>query len=284
MFPLMSICPPDLATHSCILSREIPWTEEPGRLQSIGLQRVRHDWVINTFTFIPQPRIMVDGEMLNPSFSAMRACLSLSLECSLLLQLMLRTFSRPCLMTLLLICQLPDQWPMWLQPKPGHHSLPLLLCLLSPPQKDSSSISINLFSFLTIERASKQLLGVTSEKPSIFPFSARQKDPQIPLPFQDTQREAGVVCGQIEWSLQSGLGVNPAGCMPIGAGGSILGIAVPQDPVQFQAHRGAQVFIPSITVLAPGKKVHVYFRHFFVLLVWVLSHSVMSYSLWLFGL
>ena len=29
---------------SCILSWRNPWTEEPGRLQSIGLQRVGHDW------------------------------------------------------------------------------------------------------------------------------------------------------------------------------------------------------------------------------------------------
>ena len=34
-----------MATHSIILARKIPWTEEPGRLQSMGLQRVRHDWV-----------------------------------------------------------------------------------------------------------------------------------------------------------------------------------------------------------------------------------------------
>ena len=33
-----------VATHSSILTWRIPWTEEPGRLQSIGLQRVRHDW------------------------------------------------------------------------------------------------------------------------------------------------------------------------------------------------------------------------------------------------
>ena len=31
------------ATHSSILAWRIPWTEEPGRLWSIGLQRVRHD-------------------------------------------------------------------------------------------------------------------------------------------------------------------------------------------------------------------------------------------------
>ena len=32
-----------MATHSSIVAWRIPWTEEPGRLQSIGSQRVRHD-------------------------------------------------------------------------------------------------------------------------------------------------------------------------------------------------------------------------------------------------
>ena len=32
-----------MATHSSILACRIPWTEEPGGLQSMGLQRVRHD-------------------------------------------------------------------------------------------------------------------------------------------------------------------------------------------------------------------------------------------------
>ena len=32
-----------MATHSSILAWRIPWTEEPGRLQSTGLQTVRHD-------------------------------------------------------------------------------------------------------------------------------------------------------------------------------------------------------------------------------------------------
>ena len=33
----------EMATHSNILAWEIPWTEEPGRLQSMGSQGVRHD-------------------------------------------------------------------------------------------------------------------------------------------------------------------------------------------------------------------------------------------------
>ena len=32
-----------MATHSSILAWRIPWTEEPGRLQSMGLQRVGHN-------------------------------------------------------------------------------------------------------------------------------------------------------------------------------------------------------------------------------------------------
>ena len=43
-----------MATHSSTLAWRIPWTEEPGRLQSIGSQRVRHDWAISLslFTFM----------------------------------------------------------------------------------------------------------------------------------------------------------------------------------------------------------------------------------------
>ena len=32
-----------MAIHSSILAWRIPWTKEPGRLQSMGLQRVRHN-------------------------------------------------------------------------------------------------------------------------------------------------------------------------------------------------------------------------------------------------
>ena len=38
-------------THSSILAWRIPWTKEPQRLQSMGLQRVSHDWATNTNTF-----------------------------------------------------------------------------------------------------------------------------------------------------------------------------------------------------------------------------------------
>ena len=38
-----------MATHSSILTWIIPWTEEPGGLQSMALQRLRHDWATNPY-------------------------------------------------------------------------------------------------------------------------------------------------------------------------------------------------------------------------------------------
>ena len=40
-----------MTTHSSILAW-IPWTEDPGTLQSVGSQRVEHDWATNPFIFI----------------------------------------------------------------------------------------------------------------------------------------------------------------------------------------------------------------------------------------
>ena len=43
-----------MAPHSSTLAWKIPWMEEPGRLQSMGSQRVGHDWAtsLSLFTFI----------------------------------------------------------------------------------------------------------------------------------------------------------------------------------------------------------------------------------------
>ena len=39
-----------MTIHSSILARRVPWIEEPGRLQSMGSQRVGHDRITSTFT------------------------------------------------------------------------------------------------------------------------------------------------------------------------------------------------------------------------------------------
>ena len=45
--------PPEkgMVTHSSILPWGIPWTEEPGGLQSVGSQRVGHNWATNAHTY-----------------------------------------------------------------------------------------------------------------------------------------------------------------------------------------------------------------------------------------
>ena len=47
LIPGLRRCPgKEMATHSSVLGWEISWTEEPGGLQAMGLQRVRHDLAI----------------------------------------------------------------------------------------------------------------------------------------------------------------------------------------------------------------------------------------------
>ena len=45
----------EMATHSSILAWKIPWTEETDGLQSMGSQRVQHDWAtsLSFFSFLP---------------------------------------------------------------------------------------------------------------------------------------------------------------------------------------------------------------------------------------
>ena len=57
----------EMATHSSILAWDIPWTEEPGGLQSMGSQRVGHDWV--QFSTIKQDTSMSRRRICLPDFT-----------------------------------------------------------------------------------------------------------------------------------------------------------------------------------------------------------------------
>ena len=48
----------EMATHSSNLAWKIPWTEEPNRLQSMGWQRVKHDWATSLHFTSPEFRMM----------------------------------------------------------------------------------------------------------------------------------------------------------------------------------------------------------------------------------
>ena len=60
-----------MATHSSILAWRIPWTEGPGGLQSIGSQRVRHDWSSLACTRVTTVLWIFDSHCL-PSFCECR--------------------------------------------------------------------------------------------------------------------------------------------------------------------------------------------------------------------
>ena len=45
----------EMAAHSSTLAWKIPWTEEPGRLQTMGWQRVRHDWATSLSLSLSSP-------------------------------------------------------------------------------------------------------------------------------------------------------------------------------------------------------------------------------------
>ena len=61
----------EMATHSNILAWRIPWTREPGRLQSMGSQRVRLDFVN---THITKTGLLIDSERIERTltFSILR--------------------------------------------------------------------------------------------------------------------------------------------------------------------------------------------------------------------
>ena len=53
----------EMAIHSSTVAWEIPWTEEPGRLQSMGSQRVGHDWA----TSLSLSSLLVPGAYSPPA-------------------------------------------------------------------------------------------------------------------------------------------------------------------------------------------------------------------------
>ena len=65
----------EMATHSNTLAWKIPWTEEPGRLQSMGSQRVKHDW--ETLLSLSSAHQKTNGQR---KINVMEYCLSIIKE------------------------------------------------------------------------------------------------------------------------------------------------------------------------------------------------------------
>ena len=67
-----------MATHSSILAWRIPWAEEPGRLQSKALQKVRHDWAHRAQRRF---RVLKDRTVFFGKTQGFQHCLERGLRC-----------------------------------------------------------------------------------------------------------------------------------------------------------------------------------------------------------
>ena len=54
----------EMATHSGVLAWKIPWTEETGRLQSMGSQRIGHDWATSPYLLLGRKAVTNLGRIL----------------------------------------------------------------------------------------------------------------------------------------------------------------------------------------------------------------------------
>ena len=70
----------EMATHSSMLAWKIPWTEEPGRLQSMGSQRVEHNWVMGS---IPAEKVLPWKKYIYTKTSALPKNVSGSINISM---------------------------------------------------------------------------------------------------------------------------------------------------------------------------------------------------------
>ena len=70
-----------IATHSSIQAWRIPWTEEPGGLLSMGLQRIKHDWASKHSIYSIHPSIHLS---IYPSiYSSIHTCIHPSIHLSI---------------------------------------------------------------------------------------------------------------------------------------------------------------------------------------------------------
>ena len=76
---LLSHLEKEMATQSSILAWKIPWTKEPGGLQSMGSQRVGHAWVTNTHSVISSVQSLSCVRLFaTPWIAARQASLSIT--------------------------------------------------------------------------------------------------------------------------------------------------------------------------------------------------------------
>ena len=116
----------EMATYSNILAWRIPWTEKPSRLQSMGSQRVRHDWATSPYHLNTNKRVL----FLPPSDAYVRSFLYLLYTLiKLYYTKALRDQASSLAPDWILLLQGPRILALWFNNNlslPGHHCFPWL--------------------------------------------------------------------------------------------------------------------------------------------------------------
>ena len=177
-----------MATHSSILAWKIPWTKEPGRLQSMGSQRVWHDWATSQFSAVhscptlcnpmdwstpglhlhhqpPEFLKLISIQSVMPS-NHLILCCSLPLPPSVFLSI--RVFSNE-----------PIRWPKYWS----------FSFSISPSNEYSGLISFRMawLDLLAVQGTLKSLLQDYSSKASVLRHSAFFID-QLSQPYMTTEK------------------------------------------------------------------------------------------------
>ena len=119
----------EMTTYSSILAWQIPWTEEPGWLQTMGSQRVRHDWVHTYST------MLFTGKQLSILYSFIFMCIwSLLSRCWTLKRIFMMDASHKLKISALLTVSRDSNSVLYweiLSSKPGH-TCKASRCLCAP--------------------------------------------------------------------------------------------------------------------------------------------------------
>ena len=135
----------EMATHCSILAWRIPWTEETGRLQSMGLQRVGHDWATSKMShssgslLVPWFMYPLPLNWITVQFSSVQ--FSRSVVSDYLRPYGLQHTRLPCLSPAPRACSNSCPLSRWCHPTISSSVVPFSSCLQSFPASRSFPMS-----------------------------------------------------------------------------------------------------------------------------------------------
>ena len=167
----------EMATHSSSLAWEIPWTEEPGRLQFMGSQRVRHDWVTEHI----EPLLPFFASILHlqvplpPHFISASVAHSSPTLCDPM------DYIPPCSLVHRILLARTQAW------------VPISLSRGSPQPRDWTWVSCITGRFFTVWATSSVQFSHSVVSVSLWPHELQHTRPPCPLPTP------GVIQTHVHW-------------------------------------------------------------------------------------